>query len=240
MKKIALIIVMIPLFWSCDDEVQITFEDTLIETTEKAKISIDIPKAVGTAEVAAKINDVIEKHVANQTNMANDSMRDISLNDAIQKFNYEYITFKNDFPESPQQWEALIDGEVIFQTPEIISITINAYVDTGGAHGNTIVRFLNFDAQTGEQLTKTDLIEDMKGFIKVVEKAFKVETKPEDENETMEDFFFGEEFQLPETIGYTDEGVVILYNTYEIASYAQGITEFTIPFADVEQYLRVH
>ena len=56
----------------------------------------------------------------------------------------------------------------------------------------------------------------------------------------MEDEFFGKDFQLPETIGYSDEGIIILYNPYEIASYAQGIVEFTIPFEDVSSFLNVN
>ncbi|WP_026754222.1 DUF3298 and DUF4163 domain-containing protein [Sediminibacter sp. Hel_I_10] len=239
MKKIAVILVMLTFLTSCNEEVQISFEDTFIETTKEAKISIDIPRATGTASVASTINKVLEAHVANQTNMANDSVKDQSIDDAIQKFNYEYTSFKNDFPESPQQWEALIDGEVTYQTPEIISIAINSYLDTGGAHGNTVVKFFNFNGQTGAPLEKKDLINNMEAFSKVVAQRFQTETKPNNEQETMEDFFFGEQFKLPESIGFSDEGVVILYNTYEIASYAQGITEFTIPFAEVEAYLNV-
>ena len=239
MRKLASILCLFLVFYSCDEDVHIAFEDTLIETEDNAKISIDIPKAVGTAEVANKINHVIETHVANQTNMANEPTRDISLKDAIEKFNTEYVNFKSDFPESSQQWEALIDGEVLYQTSEIISIAINSYLDTGGAHGNTVVRFLNFDAQTGSQLTIEDLITDLKSFKEVVEKVFKIETNTKAQEETMEDFFFGDEFQLPESIGYSDEGVIVLYNTYEMAAYAQGITEFTIPFGEVERYLKI-
>ncbi len=226
--------------WSCDDEVNITFEDTLIETADQAKISIDIPKAVGTNSVADNINKVIETYAANQTNMANEEFEEKSIDQAIKKFNMEYETFSNDFPEGLQQWEALIDGEVTYQTPEIISITINSYIDTGGAHGNTTVGFLNFNAQTGGELTISDLISDREKFSKIVERYFENETAPKNENGEIQDFFFGKDFQLPESIGFSDEGVIILYNTYEIASYAQGITEFVIPYSEVESVLTMN
>lgn len=226
--------------WSCDDEVNITFEDTLIETADQAKISIDIPKAVGTNSVADNINKVIETYVANQTNMANEEFEEKSIDQAIKKFNMEYETFSNDFPEGLQQWEALIDGEVTYQTPEIISITINSYIDTGGAHGNTTVGFLNFNAQTGGELTNSDLISDREKFSNIVERYFENETAPKNENGEIQDFFFGKDFQLPESIGFSDEGVIILYNTYEIASYAQGITEFVIPYSEVESVLTMN
>ena len=47
-------------------------------------------------------------------------------------------------------------------------------------------------------------------------------------------------FELPESLGYSDEGLIILYNPYEIASYAQGIIEFSIPYEDVNSFLNVN
>ena len=54
------------------------------------------------------------------------------------------------------------------------------------------------------------------------------------------DYFWGEPFHLPENIGLNDEGVIFFYNVYEIASYADGITEFTIPFSDIESLLKIY
>ena len=56
----------------------------------------------------------------------------------------------------------------------------------------------------------------------------------------MEDFFFGKDFQLPETLGYSDEGLIVLYNPYEIASYSQGIIEFTIPYSEISSFLNIN
>jgi hypothetical protein len=56
----------------------------------------------------------------------------------------------------------------------------------------------------------------------------------------MEDFFFGKPFQLPENIGFSDDGLVLLYNVYEVASFNQGYTEFVIPFEDIASYLKLN
>ena len=56
----------------------------------------------------------------------------------------------------------------------------------------------------------------------------------------MEDFFFGKPFQLPKNIGYSDDGLVLLYNVYEVASFEQGYTEFVIPFDEIKSYLKVN
>ena len=78
------------------------------------------------------------------------------------------------------------------------------------------------DTITLKKIAKTYFIEDLKS---------------QEENLNIEDYFYGKSFQLPENIGYSEEGLIMLYNTYEIASYAQGYTEFVIPFEDVNSII---
>ena len=78
----------------------------------------------------------------------------------------------------------------------------------------------------------------MDAFTEFVKPYFEAEIKSKGE-ERIDDYFFGDPFHLPANIGINDEGILMLYNVYEIASYAQGITEFTIPFEDVERFLKV-
>ena len=80
----------------------------------------------------------------------------------------------------------------------------------------------------------------MDAFYTLAQKHFVKSLEVEEDNLTMEDFFFGKPFQLPENIGFSDDGLVLLYNAYEIASYNQGYTEFIIPFDDVESYLKIN
>ena len=237
MKKIFVLLSITSLLFSCHEDLKLTFKEHNISLTENAIIDINYPKAEANTSVATKINNTIESFMVNQMSMTQDSIIKGSIDTAVKQFDIEYINFKNEFLESPQKWEALIDAEVSYQSPELVCIAINTYLDTGGAHGNGAVNFFNFNPQNGSVLTKKELINDMSGFSKVVEQYFKQKTQPTPNEEDMEDYFFGEDFRLPESIGFTDEGVIILYNTYEIASYATGITEFEIPYDEVSSYL---
>jgi hypothetical protein len=49
--------------------------------------------------------------------------------------------------------------------------------------------------------------------------------------------FEKDSFYLPENIGFTKEGVKLLYNQYEVASYADGTIELTLPYNEVKKYL---
>ena len=239
MKKIALFLFILTVVYSCTKEVNLGFSEHQIETSEIAEISIVYPKADGSKAVADNINLIIQNHIVNQINFSEDTPVIMSIDDAVAKFNYEFKNFKKDFPDSAQQWEAFIDGEVTYQSPEIITIAINSYLDTGGAHGNTNVKFFNFNPQTGTLLSTDDLLSNLEAFSKVVEPLLIKEMNTESDTST-EDLFFGNDFKLPESLGYSDEGLIILYNPYEIASYAQGIIEFTIPFEDIASHLNRH
>lgn len=237
MKRIIGIIAIFLAISSCDEEVApLEFKDETINKSEDAAIEINYPRAIGNEEVANKINASLEKAMANEMSLSDELLLD-KIEDATADFSKEYNTFIKDFPESKQKWEMLVDSEVIYQSPEIISISLSTYIDTGGAHGNTHVIFLNFDPKSGEQLSKEEIILDNPAFTELAIKYFKADLATKKNDLDVVDSFYGKDFMLPETIGFSDEGVVILYNTYEIAAYSFGITEYVIPFEEVSEYI---
>jgi len=239
-KKIVLLILVLIGIISCVKEVRLTFFETNFTKTENAVIEINIPFAEGNTDVSESINASIENFIVNTINFSEDSFISVSLNEAATKFDSIYIAFKDDFEENSLIWEALIDGEVTYQSPEITCIAINSYLNTGGAHGNMNISFLNFNSRTGRLLQNDELIKDKIDFIKLSEIYFNLELQEKLKENGFNDYFFGDSFQLPENIGFSDEGVILLYNVYEIAPYSEGITEFTIPFEEVLPYLRLN
>lgn len=240
LKKIVLLTVVSIGIISCKKETYLTFSETSFTINDNAIIEINIPKAEGANDVSEAINTAIETFIVNAINFSEDSIINGSLYEAVKKFDSIYIAFKDDFEESSLVWEALIDGEVTYQSPEITSIAINNYLNTGGAHGNMNISFLNFNSQTGEILQLEDYIKNEVEFTKLAEKYFTLKVKEELDENDFNNHFFGDDFQLPETIGFSNEGVILLYNVYEIAPYSEGITEFTIPFEDVLPYLQLN
>jgi len=99
---------------------------------------------------------------------------------------------------------------------------------------------LNLDTKSGEILNQNAIIKNETDFKKLAQSHFIKSLKSEDKSLKIEDFFFGKPFQLPENIGFSDDGLVFLYNVYEVASFEQGYTEFVIPFKDVQPFLRVN
>ncbi len=240
LKRFFAVITVLLIFFSCDKEVTpLEFKYESIEKKENAVIEVNYPKAYGSEEVSDRINSQVEKTIANEMSLSDEILLD-EISVAIDDFSKEFSTFKKDFSESDQKWELLVDSEVIYQSPEIISISISTYIDTGGAHGNTHVIFLNFDPATGEQFTKENLISDKSAFTELAIKYFKSSLATKKHDLDIVDSFYGKDFMLPETIGYSEDGIVILYNTYEIAAYSFGITEYVIPFEEISEYITRH
>ncbi|MBJ7882071.1 DUF3298 and DUF4163 domain-containing protein [Gelidibacter salicanalis] len=240
MKKISYFLLIALVISACNEDVKLNFENQRIETSADAVIVINYPKAVGTKAVVEKINQQIEHVIANDMNMAETTENNISVKEAVAQFDDEYKLFKKDFQDTSQKWEVKVDGSVLYETAEVVSISLRSYIDTGGAHGNSRLTYLNFNPETGALLEENDIISNQSEFKVIAEKAFKEQATPEDEGETIEDFFFGEDFQLPANIGFTKEGLVLLYNNYEIAAYTQGATKIVLPYADLKGVLKIN
>lgn len=219
------------IFLGCKEESQISFSEVNISSKNNEIVEINIPRAAGNEIISNEINSKISDHI-NKSLQLNDSNSSIkSIKESIASFNNEYEAFKEDFPESAQIWEAQIDGEVLYESAELICVSITTYINTGGAHGLLNISFLNFDSHTGDLIPNINLFKNLNDFKAVAKPYF--ENTISNENIAIDTKIF----KLPENITYSDEGILFLYNTYEIASYADGIIEFTIPYSEVESFL---
>ncbi|WP_308991571.1 DUF4163 domain-containing protein [Mariniflexile litorale] len=231
-KKLFLFICSLCFILSCNEKAKTTFSDINITTKNNKLVEVNLPKAIGNNSITTQINTEISKVVIAALQIGEqDTITFKTIEESITLFNNEYRAFNTDFPDVSQPWEAQIDGEVMHQSLEIISIAITSYVNTGGAHGNTNISFLNFDASTGKRIKNKDLIKDLNAFKNVAKSYLKNALNHEDV------LFEPNDFKLPANIGFNEEAVILLYNTYEIAPYSTGIIEFTIPIEKVNDFL---
>ncbi|HLV70899.1 MAG TPA: DUF3298 domain-containing protein [Xanthomarina sp.] len=218
---------------TCKEEKTIEFKEVTKTTKGNELVEIYIPEASGNDDVSKKINASIHQYVINSLNIKDTEGSALkTIEESIDVFNTEYESFKSDFPDTIIAWEAQIDGEVMYQSADVISVSLTTYMNTGGAHGHLNVSFLNFNAQTGNILKNEDLFDDYLVFTKIAKTYF------DEEIADKKDLYFEpDNFTLPENIGFTEEGVILLYNTYEIAPYSSGITEIQIPWEELQTSL---
>ncbi len=220
-------------FFACKEEVVVTFLETNITFKNNHVVDINVPKAQGNDSISKHINNIVENTLIKALHTGNpDEITSKSLKESVSTFNAEYNAFKRDFPISPIVWEAQIDGEVILQNQDIISVALTSYINTGGAHGILLISLLNFDAQTGKKIKNETIFSDLEGLKKVAKSYFDKEIAGKKEN-----YFEPNTFRLPSNIGFNEEGALLIYNAYEIAPYSTGITEITIPYTDINSFL---
>ncbi len=183
-----------------------------------------------------RFNQAIEKRIVKQLqDFVRDGERYKKLNRLTEAFIADYREFKEAFPESKTPWTINVDGKITFAVNKFISyrLTTNSY--TGGAHTNTETLLFNVN-QNGREIKIRSLITDRPKLMEVAENAFR-KTKSLSATADLGAAgytFDNNEFQLPENIGFTGKGVVLYYNDYEIASYADGPTEILIPYKELE------
>jgi len=239
MKKYFLPLLVLVLFIACESsEEPLKFEEKHVSSTDGASIDITYPFYTENSDRANLINEQITNVISNAINPM-DTLKNVSIEKAADMFKNTYEQFIKDFEDSNQKWEANTEGEETYQSPQVLSVSINSYVDTGGAHGNTVINLLNFNPDNGKLYENADMLEINDSLLKLVETRFLEAIKRKSVKSDLKDYFFGEEFHLPENIGFSEEGVIFLYNTYEASAYSLGITEFEISFDELANYLKI-
>ena len=136
---------------------------------------------------------------------------------------------ENGFPFRP--FEAFASYTVHLLNPKLLSLTMDLYEFTGGAHGMTYRKAWNYNLKTGKQLGYQDIFKECVDYKNTIinHVVKEIESNPEiyfeDAIETVKGFTDDQPFYI------TDQGIVVYYGLYEIAPYSSGIREFFIPFS---------
>ncbi len=161
-----------------------------------------------------------------------------TLEDYANGFLYNYKDFKSAFPESNTPWTLEVDMEITYNSASLICYKTTVYSYTGGAHSNKDVQFKLID-KNAKLFNFNDLINNSSEFLKLAEESFRKEKgiSPDKSWEESGYNFSDNQFNLPENIGISKKGIILYYNNYEIASYADGSSEILIPMNQVKNLL---
>lgn len=203
------------------------------------EVSIAIPEANENSALGKSINTAVREEIIelldfDQENKASD------IPGAIEAFTKGFQTMQREFPEELTGWEARAEGVKSYEDPALLTLKLDTYIFTGGAHGYGATRYLNFDKATGEELPGTELLKNPEAFSAYAEQVFRKQYGiPEGAPINSTGFMFEENrFVLPENIGLDAGHLVLHYNPYEAASYADGNLILEIPLEEVRDYLK--
>ena len=177
-----------------------------------------------------KINDYIHfKWIVDSGKSSLEEMGDEFINDYDEY--YEQSSMKS-------HWFMSKNDSVAIQTKDYIGFRSDVESYTGGAHGNYYTLFLNYDVQENKEFEISDFINDYDGLVNLAEGIFRKQEELSDNQSLSEAYFFEDGiFSLPKNFILEKEGILFMYNIYEIKPYVSGHTELTIPYASLENLL---
>lgn len=238
MKRFISVLVLLLFLGSCSEEQKLRFvqhESVSQECGSCPLVKLSYHKAEGDSRVARMINNAIEEELISQLHFRDDI--DVqSLEDAIRSFS----ATPGELPyELTKEWEADLRTRVTHQDDEILTLAVDVYVYTGGAHGIEQTIYLNFDKKRGEELESWELFHNNSEFLRLAEDEFRRQQQiPDSASINSTGYMFpGNRFDLPDNIGYSTKGLILHYNPYEVASYAEGPVVVTIPYSKAKKYL---
>jgi hypothetical protein len=125
-------------------------------------------------------------------------------------------------------------GYDVFRNDDrIVSIMQKLYQFTGGAHGMSHVMTSTIDLQAGCELKLADLFTTDKDYLGKLNEAVR------QANVTRKYPAWGFKGIHPDSLYYlSDEGIVLIFQPYEIAPYSEGIVKILVTYQDVADILR--
>jgi len=249
-RKIIFLLTIIPFFYQCNppaekqEKAQLLVEvDTLYrqkgncESTDCIDAHIIFPHFSGTV-AADQINQQVKELIYYDLLIDSAKVDQLNMQELADELIRDYENAKEEFKEATLNFEYNITSEVTYRHPRIWSINFNIYTYTGGAHPMTYQKYLNVDPDTGEKIDLGKFFTNQDELKRLVEREIR-ETHDIETEQLWSDVFFTERFQWPENMGLTNDGLVLVYNPYEILPYAAGFTEVIIPLVEAGQYLSI-
>ncbi len=199
------------------------------------------------SESARKINDSLQ-HLAvssiagwlDSATVAGSPAARTDLAQAAALFAADYDIVQKDMGKIGGCWELKTIADTVYAGSNALTVKYETFAYTGGAHPNSNLSFYTFDRQSGQMLTLADMVSDTAALKGVVEKAFRKQQKlPTTTNLEEHGYFLRDgQFFLPNNVGMSREGMIFYYNPYEIAAYALGPIQLTVPYEQLNGILR--
>ncbi len=206
-------------------------------------VHINLWQPTDSSAVAAKIRQILTDKTIKRLNSYGDSASiaahpeaSRSAKAAFDIFEKNYNDFKKEFPDAPGCWEVDLQGDTVLTTSKMLFYQLDHYAFVGGAHPNSFTSFHAFDAKTGEEVEMKSFVQDSVALMNLVETKFRELEKltPEVNLEDAGYFLADHKFFLPANYVFTQDGILFYYNPYEIAAYARGAIDFTIPYEELK------
>jgi len=188
------------------------------------------------------VTRIIAREIDASVAMDNPEAEGETMKQIGEGFIRDFQEFKTEMEDQPMGWRYKGTVDVGVVTDTLLSLSVTEEYYTGGAHGGFGKYFINLRPETGEPFTLANYFKPgyEQPVTKIAEGIFRKVRELADTASLTENMFeFPEDqFVLNKNYGFTKDGVVFYYNSYEIASYASGPTEVVVPYEALKEWIR--
>jgi hypothetical protein len=142
------------------------------------------------------------------------------------------------WPMAERQWHIALQSRMLWQSGPWVSVQLDNYTYTGGAHGIAVTRYWNVDRRGNRRLALSDILVSGQeaAFWRLVKTAHGGWLKAMQSTDA--EFSAVWPFKPTDNFALTAQGVVLKYPHYELGPYAFGQPEFLIPYSALSGVLR--
>lgn len=224
------------------DTLSYQYDTVTLESMITPRDTSFAPKAYASIVYASFSDDRINKAIEARVIDDMDPDRpEVGYQNIIKSFIAAYEKEAQNENGSGAPWSMDRDQQVLFNSPNIISIQETYFWFTGGAHPNTVYISYNINPRNRSFLTIDSLIKPDKlaDFNMLAERIFRSDENISPEQSLKEDYFFeNNKFKVTKTFNVSPGGITFRYSPYEIKPYAAGDTELKIPADQIKDMVR--
>lgn len=179
-----------------------------------------------------KINEYVQRHLVLDSGAT-------SIEDMGKKFIGEYDKLYDGL-DYKWPWYQDKRDSVAVQTKSYIGFSTHFESYTGGAHGVHYIYYNNYSINQNRELSINDIVvaEFQTSLTQIAEDIFRKQEGMSETHSLKDDYFFNEGiFSLPDNFILQKDGILFLYNIYEIKAYVFGSTKLFIPYTSISDIL---
>ena len=225
-----------------------TFADTLFKSDShspeecKAIVEIDIEYPTENSLLGRSIREWIDDELFICSQSVLDSIHtqpavyereDLDGQKVVDFYGKEILHNLPYLEESGIQSEYILRISTIYETDKFVTYQVekNIYF-SGSAHGVNPIYGVTFRKSDGKMFDKNIVMTIPQ---EVIKRELSGYFGPK---ENVEDVLFSPNIEMPKTEPFfTEDGLMFIYQQYEIAPYAYGHPQFILPYDEVEKYL---
>jgi hypothetical protein len=152
-----------------------------------------------------------------------------------------FSMFKRDFAENGvdaefgnmmMMYETESSMEVLYNSPDLLSLAYTTYAYTGGAHGNYGSSCASYDLKKQKRITLDDLFKP--GYKKTLGDELTRMAKKQFNTDKLDSVLFVDRVEPNGNFFLTPSGISFNYVPYEIGAYAMGEIKLFVPFENLK------